>query len=160
MAAKTRATEAEIEQRRAEVLRLRFAQLSESEIAERMGVSVPTVSRDLAAIQAEWANRFGTEFEPARELGEAVALYKHLEGAALRELHRVEAEGGSTAARLKCMQTAGAMRDSRLDLLHKCGLVGKKVEPPPQNRIQNANEIRERLRASGILDELTESSVS
>src|SRR5438046_6995556 len=134
MAAKSRATEAEIERRRTEVLRLRFAQLSESEIATTLGISVPTVSRDLAAIQAKWADRFGTAFDPARELGEAVALYTNLEGAALRELHRLEGKShASTAEALKCIQTAGAMRANRIDLLVECGLVGNRSETPPQN---------------------------
>jgi transposase len=52
--AERRATDAEIKRRRIQVLRLRFAQLSEPEIAERLGVSASTISRDLQAVHDGW----------------------------------------------------------------------------------------------------------
>ena len=47
-------TELSIEQRRAEVAHLYLQGLTQEEIAEAVGVSQPTVSIDLKAIQADW----------------------------------------------------------------------------------------------------------
>ena len=60
---RSRSTYAEIEIRREQVLRLRFARLSEPEIAERLRVSASTVSRDLQVIHESWGERFRAEFD-------------------------------------------------------------------------------------------------
>ena len=70
---RSRSTYAEIEIRREQVLRLRFARLSEPEIAERLRVSASTVSRDLQVIHESWGERFRAEFDPLREINEAIA---------------------------------------------------------------------------------------
>ena len=114
-----RATTAEIEERRAEVVRLRFAGLSEREIAKRVAVSAPTVSRDLAAARAE----FGRSHNAAHEVGEGVSLFALLEATAIRELVRLEAEGTpATGAKMQCCWLAKSARQARLDLLHAMGL--------------------------------------
>jgi hypothetical protein len=54
------------------------------------------------------------EFLRLMTLAEAVALYSVLEGAAVRELMRLEAEADSgAAAKVKCIHAAGAMRSRR-----------------------------------------------
>ena len=68
---RSRSTYAEIEIRREQVLRLRFARLSEPEIAERLRVSASTVSRDLQVIHESWGERFRAEFDPEPKLGHA-----------------------------------------------------------------------------------------
>jgi hypothetical protein len=72
--------------------------LSEPEIAERLRVSAATASRHLKAIHESWGTGFRAEFDPLREIHEAIALYKVLEAAALEELVRLETEGDSRTA--------------------------------------------------------------
>jgi predicted transcriptional regulator len=139
---RNRATDAEIQLRRVQVLRLRFAELSETEIAERLGVSPSTVSRDLEATQDQCSERFRSSFDVGRELAEAVALFEVLEGAAVRELVRLEPEVvGGAAAKVKCIHAAGAMRSRRVELLAAVGLMAAN-NVRPRNELPSAAEIR------------------
>ena len=145
-----RSTYAEIEIRREQVLRLRFARLSEPEIAERLRVSASTVSRDLQVIHESWGERFRAEFHPLREINEAIALYAVLEAAALRELVRLETEAnGGTAGKMKCIHAAGAMRSRRVDVLVAAGLMNA-TELRAQHALPRAAEIRAAVEAAQL----------
>lgn len=149
-----KATAAEIAERRARAVRLRFARQSESEIAQQLQVSVATGSRDLRAAQEDWAKRFGSRRDAAEEVGEAVALFELLEGAAVDELVRLEsADGASTGARMQCLWAARAMRLARLDLLVTAGVI-----KPDESSTLQAAQLRMVLQAEGLLDPRRESS--
>lgn len=62
----------EIEARRRKVARLYARKLHQEEIAQLLGVSQPTVSRDVAAIETEWRKAAAAEVSElrARELAE------------------------------------------------------------------------------------------
>jgi hypothetical protein len=144
-----RATDAEIEIRRAQVLRLRFAGLTESEIAGRFGVSTATVSRDLAEIHENWAERFRSKFDVVDELADAASLFQVLEAATVRELLRLEAkENGSTASMVKCIQVAGAMRTRRINLLVIAGLMT--AIPLAAHGLPSAEVIRQAIEAAKL----------
>jgi hypothetical protein len=138
-----RSTQFEIEFRREEVLRLRLAHLSEPEIAERLCVSAATVSRDLRNIHENWGERFRAEFDPLREINEAVAVYSVLEAAALRELVRLESEPSksTTAAKMKTIHAAGAMRARRVEVLVAAGLMNT-TDLRSQSTLPRAADIR------------------
>lgn len=53
----------EIAQRRQIVANLRLSHLTQAEIAERLGVSVGTISSDMAAIRDEWADRRRSSYD-------------------------------------------------------------------------------------------------
>jgi hypothetical protein len=128
-------TNGEVELRRNRALQLRLAGLGESEIAEWLCVSAATISRDLKDIQEGWGRQFRDEFDVVRELAEAVALYSLLEGAAVRELMRLEAEADSGAsAKTRCILAAGAMRSRRVELLAAAGLMSA-TELRPQGAL-------------------------
>jgi predicted transcriptional regulator len=139
---RNRATDAEIERRRAQALRLRFARLSEPEIAERLGVSPATVSRDLQVVHQTWGERFQTHFDLGRELVEAVLLFEILEGAAVKQLVRLEGEADSGAtAIVKCVLAAAELRTRRLNLFAAAGLIGDSPVRT-QTALPSAAEIR------------------
>ena len=74
-------------------------------------------------------------------LPEAVALFNVLEGAAVKELVRLEDEGEArTSSKMRCILTARAMRDARLNLPANVGLIGSHL--PAVNRLPSAEEIR------------------
>ena len=100
------------------------------------------MSRDLRVIHQSWGERFRAEFDPLREINEAVALYSVLEGAALRELVRLETEAnGGTAAKVKCIHAAGAMRARRVEVLVAAGLMSA-TDLRPHSTLPRAAEIR------------------
>lgn len=149
MTERYQATAAEIEERRARAVRLRFARLSESEIAQKLNVSAATVCRDLRAAQQDWAQRFGRQRDAAEEVGEAIALFQLLEGAAIDELNRLESEkDSSTGAKMQTLWAARAMRLARLDLLVTTGA----LKPIVESGTMRATELRAVLRSEGLLN--------
>src|SRR5437867_3844377 len=80
------ATESELEERRWKVAGLRLRRLSLSQISRALGVSMPTVSRDLAWIRTHRQEVYGSTptLDPAEVLGESLALYEDIQAAALR----------------------------------------------------------------------------
>jgi hypothetical protein len=145
-----RATAAEVEVRRAAVLRLRLAKLSESEIAKELKVSTATISRDLAAVKEAWAERFRTEFDPLHEVGEGISVYELLEGSAIRELDRLEkAEPGATTLdKMRCVATAKAIRQARIDFLLVVGFFNTPLNGA--SRLPTADEIRRAILAARV----------
>lgn len=145
-----RATPAEVEQRRALVLRCRFARMGEAEIARRLAVSTSTVSRDLEAIHKDWGSRFRDSFDVAHEVAEAAELFGLLEAEALKELLRLDGQArASTGSRMRCLWAARSMREARLDLLVGAGLL---TALTPMNRLPRAAEIRAALQAVRLED--------
>jgi predicted transcriptional regulator len=145
-----RATDLEIETRRAHVVRLRFARLSEPEIAEKLSVSPSTVSRDLQAIHENWGQRFQANFDAVRELAEAVALFELLEGAAVKELVRLETEGSSgAAATMRCILTAASMRAQRINLLLTAGVIAESAVRP-RSALPRAAEIKAAIESARL----------
>lgn len=151
-ATRQRATDGEIEVRRQQVLRLRLARFSEPEIGARLGVSPATVSRDLAEIQKTWGERFQNQFDVLRELAETVALYELLEGAAVRELIRLEADPkAGTTSKVKAIVAAGNNRKIRTDLLVSAGLLVA-LPPPSSHNLPTAAEIQAALAQIEIIN--------
>ena len=181
MTERYQATAAEIEERRARAVRLRFARLSESEIAQKLNVSAATVCRDLRAAQQDWAQRFGRQRDAAEEVGEAIALFQLLEGAAQqdwaqrfgRQRDAAEEVGEAIALfqllegaaidelnRLESekdsstgakMQTLWAARAMRLARLDLLVTTGA-LKPIVESGTMRATELRAVLRSEGLLN--------
>lgn len=73
-----RRDEIEITDRRRKVARLLAKKITQVEIAKELGVSQPTISRDVVAIEEEWK----------REYSEALELIRARELAELRDMER------------------------------------------------------------------------
>lgn len=80
-----------MESRREQVATLRLQHLTQEQIADRLGVSMATVSRDLQAVRDEWAERRTQRYEDwvAEEIAKLDAMEKTWLPAALngRELN-------------------------------------------------------------------------
>lgn len=63
---------AEREDRRRKVARLYLNKITQAEIAEKLGVSQPTICRDLKEIEREWRAEYAADFDArrSRELAE------------------------------------------------------------------------------------------
>jgi hypothetical protein len=93
-------------------------------------LSTATICRDLADTYSKWKQQFGSEYDANRELGEAIALYQLLEGAAIRELIRLDArQEDHTSAKIRCISAAASARTARIDLLAGVGLIGPVSAP-------------------------------
>jgi hypothetical protein len=136
-----RTTLGELESRRSEALRLRFAGESESRIAERLGVSVATISRDLRATRESLSREFNDAEFARHEIASAVSLFTFLENAAVRELLRLDADPSATNAKVKCILAAHTMRLARLEALAAVGLITMSLPSP--NSLPRAAKIRE-----------------
>jgi transcriptional regulator with XRE-family HTH domain len=71
----------EISARRRKVADLRLLHLTQTEIAERLGVSQATIANDLAAVREQWTERSGTAY--GEWLAEELAKLDRLELALL-----------------------------------------------------------------------------
>jgi len=142
-----RATATEVQLRRAEVIRLRFARLSEPDIARRLGVSAATISRDLRAIHDSWSERLQSSFNVSLELGEAVALFNTLESSAVRELVRLQDKGNAkTASVVRCILAARTIREARLNLFVSVGLIPPTLSAA--NQLPRADDVRRAIWAA------------
>jgi hypothetical protein len=132
---------------------MRFSGMNQGEIGEALGVSASTICRDLEAVHEEIGTQLQARETMLREVTEATALYGMLEAAAFRELVRLEADDeATTGAKIKAIAAVHAMRRARLDLLASVGVLRGGLPEP--SGISSAVELRARLKALGILDEI------
>jgi hypothetical protein len=118
------ATESELEERRWKVASLRLRRLSLAQISRALGVSLPTVSRDLAWIREHHRRVYGETptLDAAQVLGESLALYEDVQVAALRYAQSATL---SVRDRLRCMHTAMVAREKMTVLLQDVGLLNR-----------------------------------
>lgn len=154
--------------RRQRVIALRLRNLTEPAIAAQLGVAASTVSRDLAWIRRHWREQYGPVpgLDPAEMVGEALALYRHVEELAFHEHSRLarvsvaqdiktEREAAVTALvareKIDCLRTAMAARRAQIALLQDLGLIERALGRL-EVRLPLAQELRERLRAIDVSD--------
>ena len=169
------ATSSELEWRRERVLSLRLRRMTEAAIAGIVGVSLPTVSRDLAWIAKNWRDRYGLapQFDPAETVGETLALYQDVEKLALLEHSRIADECSRHAEievecpsclkttkvttihridpifaakqRMACLNSAAAAREKQINLLQDLGVLERALGSL-RVTLPRAAEIRESMR--------------
>ncbi len=141
------------EERRRGVFVLRLQRLSERSIAELMGVSQPTVSRDL-----RWWRENGAKELPHRDpaivIGESVALFDYLVSLALGEHDSLLVGPHAfsprlTSLRMRCLRLAIRVEKAKIRLLRDVGLLTRYPFERPCV-FPTANEIRARLAAAGV----------
>jgi len=76
-ATKENPTDFEIDQRRLQVARLLSEKVPQSEIAERLGISRSTLTRDLTAIKTEWRSQVRVQYTEA--IAQEIAALDELE---------------------------------------------------------------------------------
>lgn len=145
----------DVQARRHFALALRLAGRTQSTSARLLGVSQPTVSRDLAYWRRD-PPACETQPEAAVAIGEAVALYEEVRTLALGEHARLSVDPAAagargTSARLERLRVAMAAQRLQLRVLKAAGLlvVGAAQQPPEE---MTANAIAARLKAAGVLD--------
>jgi DNA-binding transcriptional ArsR family regulator len=141
--AETLSTESELEERRWKVAGLRLRRLSLAQISRALGVSMPTVSRDLAWIRAHRQEVYGATptLDAAQVLGESLALYEDVQATALRYAQSVTL---SVRDRLRCMHTAMVAREKMTVLLQDVGLLNR-AAPDLTIGLPTAAQIRQAL---------------
>ena len=139
------ATESELEERRLKVAGLRLRRLSLAQISRALGVSQPTVSRDLAWVRTHRQQVYGATptLDPAELIGESVALFADIEAGALRYAQSTTL---SVRDRLRCMNTAMVAREKMTALLQDVGLLNR-AAPDLVIGLPTAAQIRSALEA-------------
>ena len=122
-----RRTPVELEERRLQVLTLRLCRLPQRQIAGALKVDQSTISRDLQWIAQHWRERYGTPpgLDPAEEIGEAIAVFTDVEGAALRDYHRLTLD--QAKQRNACLRMAILARQMRVNLLLDLGFLDRQI---------------------------------
>ena len=153
----------EIEMRRERVLQLRMRRMSEAAIAAIVGVHEATVSRDLKWIRQQWKDRYGTlpNFDPAEEVGAALALYEEAEVHAMLEFARINQENKDrnispvygAKQRMACLKLAGEMRTKRVNLLQDLGIIDRALGTLTV-QLPRAKQIRETIRTATVTDDM------
>ena len=143
----TRATDAELEERRASVLALRLRKYSQKQIAVVLKVSQQTVSRDLAWIADHRKALFGSpsKLDVENEIGEAYDFYADVESKALRGFSKAE----DAKAQNAYLRTAILARGQRMGLLQDLGLVERQIGT--FGVTLRADVLRSALREEGLL---------
>lgn len=144
----------DVDDRRRRVLQFRLAGATQTRTAAVLGVSQPTVSRDLAY----WRHNppaFEGRPEAAEVIGETVALCEEIRALALDEharlaVHPAAAGPAGTEARLECLRVAVAAQRLQVKVLQAAGLlvVGAAQQPPED---MSARATARRLEALGVL---------
>jgi predicted transcriptional regulator len=148
----TLSTVGELEERRAQVMRLRHRRLSEAAIARALGVSASTVSRDLAHIRAHSQESFGPNptFDASIFIGESLARYEDIESAAMHD----SAKAGITLKeRMRCFQVAMVARNHQVSLLLDTGVIARSLGTLTVG-LPTAAQIRTALQSMAIDDDL------
>lgn len=140
------ATEAELEDRRLQVLTLRLRKYSQSQIGKVLGVDQSTVSRDLAWIEAHRKTLFGqpAKIDIEHEIGEAYDFYCDVEWKALRA-----ASKGDAKAQNAYLRTAILARGQRMALLQDLGMIDRQLGT--MGLTFRADAVRLALREEGLL---------
>ena len=149
------AKQAELELRRERVLSLRLRHMTEAAIGAIVGVSMATVSTDLAWIRANWRERYGRQpsVDPAELVGETIALYQDVEMLALLEHSRIGDETKNkrispmfaARQRMACLRTALVAREMQINLLQDLGVLDRALGTM-KVALPRAADIREALR--------------
>lgn len=147
--------------RRVKVLQLRLRQLSETQIAQTLNISQPTVSADLAYIYREWKDRYGLRptVDPAVIVGQAMALYQETERLALLEfnqLNSVRAAIGNhfqSKAKMQCLKTAVDAKDRQVALLQDLGILTRALGTV-NVALPNASEIRRMVKDAVVTPDM------
>lgn len=143
-----------VEERRRFVLELRLAGTWQKVTAAILGVSQPTVSRDLAYWRRHPAT-LSPPKDPAVVIGETVALCEEVRVLALSEHARLTIDPAAagpagTEARLECLRVAVAAQRLQVKVLQATGLLGVGVAQQAPEEM-TANAIAARLKAAGVV---------
>jgi len=133
--------------RRAVVRELRMAGYAEIEIATRLNVPLGVVFADIVANRRAVAATLPVAIDTGQEIADALGVFEYLEGVARRTLEDAERRMGATVGdRLKCVKSVADLRERRLFLLSRAGLLVQLFPGAEGERLDDANTIRERLR--------------
>jgi len=141
-----RASGSELEDRRLQALRLRARRLSEQQIADALGVSRPTISRDLAYARSHWSDLFGARpaFDAAEFIGESLSTYQDLEATALRDSSKSVL---SIRERHTALRTALMARQAAVNLVWDLGLL-RRAQSVASAGLPSFEEIRRAMAAA------------
>lgn len=153
----------EQEMRRERVLQLRLRKMTEAAIAAIVGVSEATVSRDLHWIRQSWKDRYGAlpNFDPAEEVGIALALFEEIEVNAMLEYATIKTETQNrrispmfaARQRMACMKLAADMRSRRVNLLQDLNIIDRALGTLTV-ALPRAKQIRETIRTAQVTDDM------
>jgi predicted transcriptional regulator len=141
-----RASGSELEDRRLLALRLRARRLTEQQIADTLGVSRPTISRDLAYVRTHGEEMFGTRpaFDAAVFIGESLSTYQDLEASALRDSSK---NALSIRERHTALRTALMARQAMVNFVSDLGLL-RRAQSVAAAGLPSFEEIRRAMAAA------------
>lgn len=128
-ATKQNPTDFEIEQRRLQVGRLLSEKIAQSEIAERLGISRSTLTRDLTAIKADWRSQVRVQYTEA--IAEEVATLDELERGIWVTHLNVLGNDPEKKFDLRAVSTLLSIKDRRYRLLGLVGTPKPEIRPVP-----------------------------
>jgi len=147
-ATKQNPTDFEIEQRRLQVGRLLSEKIAQSEIAERLGISRSTLTRDLTAIKTEWRTQVRVQYTEA--IAEEVATLDELERGIWVTHLNVLGNDPEKKFDLRAVSTLLSIKDRRYRLLGLVGTPKPEIRPVP-TLTREEHEEKERAMLSNLL---------
>jgi len=147
-ATKENPTDFEIDQRRLQVARLLSEKVPQSEIAERLGISRSTLTRDLTAIKTEWRSQVRIQYTEA--IAQEIATLDELERGIW--VTHLNAFGDETESKfdLKAIGALLSVKDRRYRLLGLVGTPKPEIRPVP-TLTPEEHEEAERAMLSNLL---------
>ncbi|AKL72408.1 Homeodomain-like domain [Actinobacteria bacterium IMCC26256] len=128
-ATKQNPTDFEIDQRRLQVGRLLSEKVPQSEIAECLGISRSTLTRDLTAIKAEWRSQVRVQYTEA--IAQEIATLDELERRIWVTHLNAFGDDSVSEFSLKAVGALLSIKDRRYRLLGLVGTPKPEIRPVP-----------------------------
>lgn len=150
----------DIEGRRQKVMSMKLRLMSMVAIAQALNVTVATVSRDVQWIREHWRGQYGAApiLDPGELVGEAIALYREVERAALLEYNRLAtapATASVVRSRLMALEVAAKQRERHTTLLMDIGVVERALGTVRTiSQVPRAAELRRAIQDARVTDEM------